>query len=126
VLTGDVARFDGVVAYAQTKRAEVILNELWASQAPEVTFSAMHPGWADTPAVRTSLPTFYRWTRGLLRTPEEGADTVVWLAACPRLTGESGRLWFDRAAVSTNPLPFTTESSADREALWALVERATG
>ncbi|MCA2977637.1 MAG: SDR family NAD(P)-dependent oxidoreductase [Myxococcaceae bacterium] len=123
-LTGDVQRFDGVVAYAQTKRAEVILSELWAVKHPDVTFSTMHPGWADTPAVRTSLPTFHRFTRHILRTPDEGADTVVWLAAAARLAGKSGLLWFDREPVSTHPLSFTKESEADREALWALVERA--
>ncbi|MDX2010483.1 MAG: SDR family NAD(P)-dependent oxidoreductase [Myxococcaceae bacterium] len=126
VLQGKVQTFDGVVAYAQTKRAEVILSELWAVKQPDITFSTMHPGWADTPAVRSSLPTFYKWTKGILRTPEEGADTVVWLAAAPRLEGKSGLLWFDREAVSTHPLSFTKESDADREALWALVESATG
>jgi dehydrogenase/reductase SDR family member 12 len=126
VLQGQVAAFDGVVAYAQTKRAEVILSEQWAVKQPDITFSTMHPGWADTPAVRSSLPTFYKWTKGILRTPEEGADTVVWLAAAPRLEGKSGLLWFDREAVSTHPLGFTKETEAEREALWSLVERATG
>jgi NAD(P)-dependent dehydrogenase (short-subunit alcohol dehydrogenase family) len=125
VLRGEVARFDGVVAYAQTKRAEVILNELWATKQPDVTFSTMHPGWADTPAVRSSLPRFYKVTRGLLRTPEQGADTVIWLAVAPRLSGKSGLFWFDRAPVATHLGRWTKESNEDRERLWQLVEEAT-
>lgn len=125
-LSGEVSRFDGVIAYAQTKRAQVILSELWATRQREVTFSTMHPGWADTPAVRSSLPRFYRVMKGRLRSPEEGADTVVWLAAAPRLAGKSGLFWFDREPVSTHPLRFTKESPEDRERLWALCEEATG
>ncbi len=123
-LQGKVAKFDGVVAYAQTKRAEVILSEQWATKQPEVTFSTMHPGWADTPAVRSSLPTFYSLTKSILRTPEQGADTAVWLAVTPRLAGKSGLFWFDRAPASTHPLGWTKEVPEDREKLWALVETA--
>ena len=109
-LQGKVARFDGVVAYAQTKRAEVILSEQWATKQAEVTFSTMHPGWADTPAVRSSLPTFYSVTKSILRTPEQGADTAVWLAVAPRLSGKSGLFWFDRAPASAHPLGWTKET----------------
>ena len=113
------------MAYAQTKRAEVILNELWAVKHPDITFSAMHPGWADTPAVRSSLPRFYKVTRALLRTAEQGADTILWLAVAPRLSGKSGLFWFDRAPVATHLGRWTKESSEDRERLWHVVEEAT-
>jgi NAD(P)-dependent dehydrogenase (short-subunit alcohol dehydrogenase family)/peroxiredoxin len=116
--------YDGVVAYAETKRAQVVLAELWAEElaGTSVVVSSMHPGWADTPAVQTSLPRFHRATRRILRTPAEGADTVVWLAACPRAR-ETGRFWFDREPRSTHLLRFTRETSEDRRALWALCER---
>lgn len=127
-LVGNVepARFDGVVAYAQTKRAEVIWSELWAVKQPEVTFSTMHPGWADTPAVQSSLPRFHRLTRSILRTPEQGADTVVWLAVAPRLSGKSGLLWFDREPVSPYAFGWTRERPEDRTRLWELLERLAG
>ena len=41
----------------------------------------MHPGWADTPGVVTSLPVFHKVMGPLLRDPATGADTIVWLAA---------------------------------------------
>lgn len=119
--------YDGVDAYAETKRAQVVLSELWAEQLRDagVVVNAMHPGWADTPAVRTSLPGFHRLTRAILRTPEEGADTVIWLAASEPGGAHTGRFFFDREPVKTHWVPTTREQPADRGALWALCEGAT-
>jgi NAD(P)-dependent dehydrogenase (short-subunit alcohol dehydrogenase family)/peroxiredoxin len=117
--------YDGVAAYAETKRAQVVLSELWADElrGSPIVVNAMHPGWADTPSVKSSLPRFHRVTRSILRTPAEGADTVVWLAACPRARQSTGRFFFDREERRTHLLPFTRESEADRRALWKLCER---
>ena len=114
--------YDGVRAYAETKRAQVILAELWAEAfaGSRVVVNSMHPGWADTPAVASSLPTFHRVTEAILRTPEEGADTVVWLAASEAARQITGRFHFDREAVRTHWLPITRETKADRSAFWAL------
>jgi dehydrogenase/reductase SDR family member 12 len=48
--------YDGVKAYAETKRAQVVLSELFAEQfrSSGIVVNAMHPGWADTPGVQTS------------------------------------------------------------------------
>ena len=118
--------YDGVAAYAQTKRMQVVLAELLAEELPaaRITVSSMHPGWADTPAVRTSLPRFWKTMQRRLRTPAEGADTVIWLAASPAARGRSGLFWFDRKARSTHLLPWTRESRADREALHGLCRSA--
>ncbi len=119
--------FDGVKAYAQTKRAEVILTELWAErETGAVTFNSMHPGWADTPGVRDSLPRFWRFTRNRLRSPREGADTLVWLAACERIAGETGRFWFDRRPAATHLLGRTRERPGDRQRLWDLCREQAG
>jgi len=113
--------YDGTLAYAETKRAQVVLAELWHAELRDqgVVVSSMHPGWADTPAVRSSLPRFYRVMRPFLRTPAEGADTVVWLAASPAARDAGGRFWLDRQPRWTHLLPGTRESSAERRALWA-------
>jgi NAD(P)-dependent dehydrogenase (short-subunit alcohol dehydrogenase family) len=110
--------FDGVAAYAQAKRMQVVLAEVLARQlAPDgIAVNAMHPGWAETPAVRSSLPRFYAVTKRILRTPAEGADTVLWLAACDAARGETGKFWFDRAARRTHFLRRTRESAAERAA----------
>jgi NAD(P)-dependent dehydrogenase (short-subunit alcohol dehydrogenase family) len=120
-------RYDGVAAYAETKRAQVVLAELFAERlrGTRITVNAMHPGWADTPAVRSSLPGFHRLMQAILRTPVEGADTVVWLAASERAGRLSGRFCFDREPRRTHWLPGTRESRADRERLWQLCEQWT-
>ncbi len=120
--------YDGVIAYAETKRAQVVLAELWAARLrrKRVVVNSMHPGWADTPGVKTSLPTFYRVTEKILRSPAEGADTVVWLAASDAARQWSGRFFFDREPRYTHLLPFTTESARDRRRLWQMCERLGG
>ncbi|VDP74875.1 unnamed protein product [Echinostoma caproni] len=79
------ARFDGTMVYAQNKRQQVVLCELWAQAYPEIVFASMHPGWADTPAVALSMPSFHHRMQGKLRSAEQGADTVVWLALTPNI-----------------------------------------
>ena len=114
--------FSGVRAYALTKRAQVVLNELWAEHHPEsgITFAAMHPGWVDTPGLRSSLSGFHRLMHKRLRTPAQGADTIVWLAICPRIAGQSGRFWFDRRPRRTHFFPWTRETQDERCRLWSL------
>jgi NAD(P)-dependent dehydrogenase (short-subunit alcohol dehydrogenase family) len=119
--------YKGSEQYARAKRAQVTLNEMWAERVPstDVVFHAMHPGWADTPGVRESLPTFRKVVGPLLRTPAQGADTVVWLAAdqgAPRVA--SGRFWLDRHVRNIHKLPNTRSSDTPerRQQLWTWVE----
>eukprot|EP00898_Chlorokybus_atmophyticus_P003864 jgi/Chlat1/4479/Chrsp29S04572 len=78
--------FDGQKQYAINKRQQVALVERWAElqsghkDGGGVGFYSVHPGWADTAAVRTFMPGFYERLKSKLRTAEEGADGVVWLA----------------------------------------------
>lgn len=118
--------FDGVAAYAQTKRMQVVLAELLAERGAGIGVHSMHPGWADTPAVRSSLPRFHYWMANRLRTAEQGADTVLWLAVRPGREIPSGRFWLDRAPQPTHILPFTRESAAERETLWPFCEQRAG
>lgn len=120
--------FNGVVAYAQAKRAQAILTELWAEQlaGSGVTANAMHPGWVNTPGLQKSLPTFRKTMRPLLRTPEQGADTVVWLAVALRLASESGKFWFDRRERETHKFAHTQSSAQDRQRLWDECARLSG
>lgn len=115
--------YDGVQAYAQTKRMQVLLASAWAERlGAERHAYAMHPGWADTPSVRTSLPRFYAMTRTILRTPAEGADTIVWLSSRAEAPQPNGGLFFDRKSVRTHYLPWTHERGDDRVALIARLD----
>lgn len=122
--------FDGVAAYARAKRAQVVLAHEWARRMDpaRVVFHTMHPGWADTPGARSSLPGFSRVTGPILRSPRQGVDTLVWLAAAPEATRSSGGFWLDRRPRSEYKLPWTRSSDpgADQAALWEWCERRTG
>lgn len=83
-------------AYANAKRAQVCLTRLFEKHYPRrFFFSAMHPGWVDTPGVEHSMPWFYTLLKSRFRTPSEGADTLVWLALTQKNL-PSGKFWFDR------------------------------
>ena len=112
--------FNGTLAYAQHKRALVVLAEMWAARlrGRGVAVNAMHPGWVDTPGLRNSLPRFWRLMRPLLRRPAQGADTIAWLAVSPEATEESGGFWLDRRRRSSHRLRRTVEAPEDRERLW--------
>ena len=112
--------WNGADAYARAKRALVILTELWAEKLGDsgVVVHAMHPGWADTPGVEASLPRFHAVTRHLLRTAEQGADTITWLAAAPEAAQTSGGFWLDREPHITHVFPGTEGSPEERRRLW--------
>jgi NAD(P)-dependent dehydrogenase (short-subunit alcohol dehydrogenase family) len=120
--------YDGPDAYARTKRAEVILTEQWADRlrGTGVVAHAMHPGWADTPGVESSLPRFHRLTRPLLRSPEQGADTIVWLGAADEPAASSGGFWHDRRVRPTHRVPWTKETREDRTRLWQACAELSG
>ena len=92
--------YDGALAYARHKRAQVALTARLACNAARSDsasrYYVMHPGWVDTPGVETSMPAFHKLLRPLLRTPTEGADTALWLAARRPASAAEG-IWFDRA-----------------------------
>jgi dehydrogenase/reductase SDR family protein 12 len=81
----------------------------------------VHPGWADTPGLAESLPRFQALLRPLLRSPEQGVDTIVWLAAADAPLRCTGRLWHDRRVRPFHLLRRTRESASDRAALWDAV-----
>jgi hypothetical protein len=62
----------------------------------------------------------------LLRTPEQGADTIVWLGAADEPARSTGLLWHDRRPRPTHLLPWTRETPDERARLWDAVERLAG
>ncbi|MFT7625903.1 MAG: dehydrogenase/reductase SDR family protein 12 [Myxococcota bacterium] len=119
--------YHGVRVYAQTKRAQVILTEQWATRLASrgVTCNAMHPGWAATPGVARSMPRFNRLLGPVLRDADQGADTVVWLAASAEPSQETGGLFFDRKRRTTHLTGRTRSTPEARRALWDACTRLT-
>ncbi|MEE4277842.1 MAG: SDR family NAD(P)-dependent oxidoreductase [Halieaceae bacterium] len=109
--------YAGAAAYARCKRALMVVTEEWAEAWADqgIVVNAMHPGWANTPGVESALPGFHRITRHILRTPEEGADTIVWLAAATEARELSGKLFLDREPRTTHLLARTRENDGGAE-----------
>ena len=120
--------YSGSVAYARAKRGLMIATEEWAARWEEygITVNAMHPGWADTPGVETALPGFHRVTRRFLRSPEEGADTAVWLATSTEAGEVSGKFWLDREQHPSHLSDRTRETPEERQQLLAHLEDLLG
>jgi dehydrogenase/reductase SDR family protein 12 len=120
-------RYRGATAYARTKRIQVALTPVlarrWTGQ--HIRVYSMHPGWADTPGVATSLPAFRTVTGPVLRTAEEGADTAVWLAAT-NPAPVTGRFWHDRRPRPEHYLPLTRYGDRERELVWQYCADAIG
>lgn len=111
-------KYSGVTAYARSKRAQVELLPLLQERLGDrVHVYATHPGWADTPGVADSLPTFRKITRPFLRDVEQGADTTVWLTAVdPAPTG--GQFFHDRRPRTTNKWGLNKSEPAARKRMW--------
>lgn len=120
--------YSPTVAYARTKRMEVHLAEAWARELAEddIAVHSTHPGWADTPGVRASLPRFAKAMGPLLRSAESGAETAVWLIAAPAGHATTGLFWHDRAPRPTNHLARPTPGEDQVRRLWDLVVDVTG
>lgn len=123
-LEAAAAGYSGSVAYARSKRALMIVTEHWAQAwaSENIVVNAMHPGWAKTPGVKASLPAFHTIARPLLRSPEQGADTIVWLTTATEAAKVSGKLFLDRKPRSTHLIRATKDTEAERSALIDILE----
>jgi hypothetical protein len=92
-----------------------VLTEQWAQRlaGTGVHVHAMHPGWADTAGVRNWMPLFRALTRPVIRTPEQGADTIVWLGGAREAVETTGLFWHDRRP---RPVTYLIGAGADDEA----------
>lgn len=110
--------YRGSIAYARAKRAQVeLVHHLGPLWAPDVTMHAMHPGWVDTDGVSQGLPGFSKIMGPLLRSPESGADTMVWLTAGGADDVRPGSFFLDRRPRGTVYLPGTGTTDRERQRL---------
>lgn len=127
-LQSSVGEYHGPAVFARAKRAQVVLIRELARRLRDqgVVANAMHPGWADTPGLASSLPAFREFLGPYARTAEEGVDTVIWLAAAPEAAHVSGRLFLDRRSRPFDRIPGTRVGPMERQALWDLVAGMSG
>ncbi|CAF2315504.1 unnamed protein product [Rotaria sp. Silwood2] len=118
--------FNGDLVYAQNKRQQVVMAERLAERHPSIYFATWHPGWVDTPAVRSAMPSFYAKMQSRLRTPEQGADTLIWLCCQKDIDKKykSGDFFQDRMPVSKHlPLAWTKSTIEEDERFMRNLDR---
>jgi hypothetical protein len=89
--------------------------------------------WIPPPAlgqegkVREALPGFSRIVGPFLRTPAEGADTIVWLASAPEPRELSGLFFLDRRPRAKHRLglPRRPDEAQQAARLWQLCAEST-
>ncbi len=119
-------RYSGWGAYAWSKLCNQLFTVALARRvdATAVRVYAMHPGFVATAFghVDGFMGTAVRGAQRLFgRTPERGADTIVWLATEPDPPAEHGAYVVDRRVRA--PAPKARDEAA-QERLWAISEAA--
>jgi NAD(P)-dependent dehydrogenase (short-subunit alcohol dehydrogenase family) len=123
-------RYNPLAAYAQSKLANVLFTLEFNRR--EAERSAVRAYAADPGLVRTEIGT--KPTRSLItwvwrirarggQTPDQGARTVVFLAADPSVSGAAEPYWRDCRPVAPSQ---AAQNPADAARLWELSERLTG
>jgi NAD(P)-dependent dehydrogenase (short-subunit alcohol dehydrogenase family) len=118
-------RYSGIGAYSRSK----LCNILWTRELArrlantEITANCVHPG-----AVRTGfgennsglLKNLFGLARPFMLTPEQGADTLIYLASSPDVAGQTGGYWSRRRL--TQPSPAARDAAAALR-LWEVSAR---
>jgi retinol dehydrogenase-12 len=115
-------------AYQRSKLANLLFTRALARRlaGSGVTVNALHPGvirsqlFREAPAPLRLLLTLFG--RILLRSPEHGARTSVYLALSPELAGQSGGYYQDCRRVTPS---IAAQNDADAERLWQESARLT-
>lgn len=118
----------GFGAYGDSKLANVLFTrELARRLGPGVAVNCFHPGFVQTGFGlnnRGLLGSAIKYTAALFaRTPEKGAETLVWLASSPEAAGTSGEYFMDRKVARTSR---RAKDDALAARLWTLSEELTG
>ena len=122
-LEGEGIRKDenfGQTQYARDKRRQIVIAEQLAEEyaSAGIFVCSMHPGWCDTSGVVNSMPSFHERFKSSLRTPQQGADTIVWLATKNQKDLQAGAFYLDRTVQSKHlPLAGTGYSNDDARGL---------
>ena len=116
-------------AYARSKLANILFTYELARRLDggTVTVNALHPGHVATDIYRTNFsvigPLLKRIMGLFALTPEEGAQTSIYLASSPEVEGMTGRYFIEREAVQSSPMSYDQNLAHQ---LWLVSERLTG
>jgi len=112
-------RYGYVKAYGRSKLADVLFTHELADRlaGTGVTVNCFTPGMTRTGLGRyISGPSEWVFKR-ISKSPEEGADTGIFLASSPEVEGVTGKYFHNRKAVESSKLSYDKELS---KRLWAV------
>ncbi len=121
-------RYRGFPVYGMTKLANILFTRELAERlsGTGVTANCLHPGGVSTnfgnnnSGVTTLL---FRAFKPFMRSPEQGADTVIYLASSPDVEGMTGKYLADRKIKVAAGAAY---DETLQEKLWEKSEELTG
>lgn len=118
----------GFRTYGESKLANIMFTSELARRlvGTRITANCMHPGIVATGFALNNadvVSLFTRLAQRFMLTPEQGADTAVWLASSLEIAGVSGQYFYKRRR--RRPASPALDPEACRQ-LWQLSERLTG
>jgi len=121
-------KFTGFRAYSQAKLANIIftreLDRRW--EGTGIAANAVHPGAVRTNFGNESKPVFkslIKIGKPILKSPEKGAETIVYLATSPEVEGVTGKFFASRKQLRSNAESYDKQVWAR---LWEVSEELTG
>jgi NAD(P)-dependent dehydrogenase (short-subunit alcohol dehydrogenase family) len=121
-------RYSGWRAYGQSKLANLLFTYELAHrlEGRDITANAMHPGFVATGFGRNNRGLF-AWLMRLAKfaalSPEQGAETLIYLAASAEVEGVTGKYFVRQRAVQSSTASYD-QTAAQR--LWQLSAQFTG
>ena len=117
--------YRGFTRYGQTKLANILFTRELARRlaGSGITANCFHPGFVATQFNRNNgrvMDLVMRAAKFIARTPEKGAETLIWLASSPDVAGMSGDYFFDKR-IGRSSAAAKNDDTARR--LWTLSEQ---
>ena len=110
-------------AYAQSKLANIMFTYELARKYPEIKVNCVHPGNIPNTKLGQGSNIYKKFIETLpknqILTPEEGADTTIWLATQPNLE-HTGKYFYQREQIKSNPISYNQELT---KKLWDVSEK---
>jgi retinol dehydrogenase 14 len=121
-------KYRGFPVYGMTKLANIMFTYELAERldGTDVSANCLHPGSVGTnfgQNNRDAMALFFRTFKPFMRSPEQGADTLIWLASSPEIDGVSGKYFSDRKEIEAKKVAY---DPAARRRLWEISEELTG
>ena len=110
--------YSGFKAYGRSKLANILFTKELARrlEGTSVTANALHPGFVATNFGKGSNGWFYKLAMPLFTlaaiSPEEGAETSIYLASSPSVKGQSGLYFDQKKAVKPSALAQDLKTAA--------------